>query len=48
MFSKGKQVPKLNTDDTREFNLFQNFTDICAKKCLSRAQIEDDLNVSEK
>ena len=37
MFSnKNKQAPKLNADDTREFNLIQNFTEICAKKCLSK------------
>ena len=44
---KQTQIVAGSTEDV-EFNLLQNFTDICLKKCLKKTEIEEDLNMNEK
>ena len=51
MFGRsGKKQTQINAGsaDDIDFNLLQNFSDICLKKCLKKPNMEEDLNLDEK
>ena len=44
MFGKKQREPVLSNDQMREFNLLENFSDICIQKCLPTSNIVNDLD----